>query len=260
VTDFSTVACAEEHLTRRENYDVEAGIAASVTLRCAYANRHALAQDLLVNRRAWPFGGFAFPPRASSCAILPNASSQYTQDGQAAAYNQDALVDVAYTVNKGGEDEDLVSESLEVAVEFITQSHKKFSWGNAAGDPLLENEAPGKQRHGIKLVRTLYQVPEPIPSSILDLVGQVNDDDYVSPLLGLTFPEETLLFTLPGLSRTIRMDGSSGVNVTLGLEYMKDGWNKHWRAKTGLFESIFNKDLNQVHKNYPPADFSDWVF
>jgi hypothetical protein len=262
VTDFSTVACAEEAYTRRENYDAESGMSASVTLRCAYGNRHLLAADILTNRYMWPFGGWTVAPRASSAAIT-TAGQRFVADGQACNYAQgDALVTVNYTTGKAGDptSEDLVSESLEMVADFITMDHHNFSWGNAAGgDPLTEQEAPGKQKKSLALVRTLYQVPS-VPASILDLVGSSNDDDYTSALLGITFPEETLLFTVPGLSRTIRTDGTSGWNMTVAFPYQKDTWNKHWRAKTGLNTAIWNKNLGQVHKNFPPGDFSDWLF
>jgi hypothetical protein len=262
VTDFSTVACAEEAYTRQERYDAESGLAASVVLRCAYSNRHLLAADILMNRYAWPFGGWSVAPRASSAAIVAERQSGGPADGQAMNYTGDALVTVNYTTGKAGDptSEDLISESLELTAEFITQDHRNFTWGNVAGgDPLTEQEAPGKQKKSLSLVRTFFQLPS-IPVSILDLPGSSNDDDYTSALLGLTFPEETLLFVPMGMSRTIKSNGTAGWNLTISFPYQPGGWNKHWRAKTGLNTAIWNKNLGAVHKNFPPDDFSDWLF
>lgn len=259
MTLFSAISCAEEYGTRNEDYDAESGISASVTLRCAYSDRHALAQDLLVSRRVWPFGGWAAPPRASRCGIRPILGS-YTQDEQAIAYATHALVTVQYTVSRGGEDDELISESLEPSVEFITQNPARFKWTNAAGDPLLPNELAGKQRHGLVLRRTLFQVQGPLPTTLLSLNGSSNDADYTSDLLSLTFDEETLLYTLPGLSRSITMTGAKSWNLQLAFLYQPNGWNKYWRAKTGLYEPIWNDALGQIHKNYPPEDFSDFLF
>lgn len=260
--DYSALACVEEFMEREESADIESGFAARVKLRCAYANRWSVTGDLLLNRRPWPYGGFATPPRASSVSIEP-APMAYGEAGQAVDYLGDALLTVTYSTLKGGDPSttDLVAESLEPSADFITQSHKNFSWGNVAGgNPLNEAEAPGKQIRSLKLIRTLFQLPNTLPTTIIDLVGSVNDVNYTSALLGLMFPAETLLFLPAGLSRTINTDGSSGWNVTLGFDYRKNTWNKHWRAKTNLFENIWRIDPGGIHKNFPPADFSDWLF
>jgi hypothetical protein len=42
--------------------------------------------------------------------------------------------------------------------------------------------------------------------------------------------------------------------------HKKGGWNKYWRAKTKDYAEIFHVNDAAAHKNYPPADFSDWLF
>ena len=250
---YSTVACAEEHDAQSENWNLDSA-SARVTLRCAWDDRHDLVQDILGNQRVWPHdgSGLLYP---TSATVEPWPSI-YSSSGQECTY-LDALVTVSY----GTEVEDLISESLEPTTEFMKLDYRRFRWGAVNGDPLLKNEAPGKLYKGLNLIRTIYDVASPLPTTLLTLPGAVNDADYVSSLLGLTFPEETLLFTPPKMDRSITTAGAEGWTLQLKFVYKAAGWNKFWREKTEDWEDMYLiNGGGAAYKNYPLEDFSDFLY
>ena len=251
---YSTVDCSEEFNTQQEGHDVETGRTASVVLRCAWIDRHALMADILGNRRPWPHGGFSEPPTASSASCSP-APTQYATSGQACEYI-DALVTVNYTPFA----KDLISESLEPTAEFSQLDFKRFRWTDKNGDPLLEAEAPGRLIRGLNLVRTLYEVQPPLPIQLLTLVGKCNKTAYYSALLNLMFDKETLLYGAPKLDRTITTQGSKGWNITLKFTFKPETWNKYWRSKTETYEYIYDVEGNNPFKSYPPDNFAALLF
>ncbi len=244
------VTCYEEHGTQHENKTAD-DWTASVTLRCAWTSRHSLVNDIVGNRRAWPHSGYGTVPLAQSAAIVP-CPAKYTVSGQSCEYD-DALV----TVNYGILRLDLISESLEPSVEFRQLDYRNFRWASASGDPLIEGEAPGKLVRSLALVRNYYNLTS-LHSDLLTLPGKVNQAAYVSSLLGLTFPIETLLFAPGPMSRTITTAGSSGWNLQLKFSYNPNTWNKFWRASYQSWDSIYIAG-GAIYRNYPLGDFSNWL-
>lgn len=250
---YSIIDCAEEHGSASESADHKTGLKASVTLRCAYADRMDLVQDLIGNRRAWPHGSYSEPPVAISTATKP-VPGRYTTIGQV-CYYEEALV----TVNYSTEDKDLISESLEPTSEFLTLDFKRFRWGSVNGDPILEGEAPGRILRGMNLVRTIHEVDPPIPTSLLSLQGHCNEVAYSSALLGLSFDTETLLFQPPSLSRQIKSSGAKAFSLVLKFAFKEQGWNNFWRAATQEYERMYDVE-NGEYFNYPRGSFSDFLF
>lgn len=248
---YSTVDCVTEHESIQEGYDLDGGWSASVKLRCNWSERHLLVADIFGNHREYP-GLSGFGLQAQSAAIVPEKEC-YTESGQGMVYTT-ALV----TFNYGTKVTDLISESLEPTAEFLTLDHKRFRWGAAGGDPLLEGEAPGKLLRGMNIVRTLYELPS-IPVAVGTSVGKCNSGAYVSTLLGLTFPIETLLYQPPNMDRTIKSDGAAAWKLTMKFAFKPEGWNKYWRAKTQTYEKIFLVD-GAEYKSYTPGDFSTLLF
>lgn len=242
------VTCSEEKDTAVENISLTAGLSASVTLRCAYTNRAAAAADIIGT--AWPKSGGTNKPVATSIAIRHVEATSST-DGSGIIY-EDALLDVTYS---SGEITDLISESIEPQTEFQIQDHKKFRWGSGTGDPLTEKEAPGKIIRGLSLVRTYYQLSS-LPTLMLTAPGGVNDADYNSAILGLTFEEETLLLGDPVSNRVIDASGDYKYNLTLKFSINNQGWNKYWRADAEEYQEIYVAGETDPHKSYPPTDFS----
>jgi len=254
MANYSLITCSEEHGTISESVEEES-TKCSVTLRVPWNYRTALISDLLENRWPWPhFSAWPNPPRAKSCACVPDKTS-YAASGQVIGY-QDALVTVQYSTDGI----DLLSESIEPNVEFMVLDHKRFRWDEAEGDPLLEGEAPGKQLYSLNLSRQIFKVTPPLPMSLLELPGCCNKEAYTSILLGLTFEKETLLFQPPVLSRTIKSNGDLRFTVALKFSFRPDGWNTYWRAKTQEYAEIWDVDGTARHENYPPDDFSDFLY
>lgn len=253
--DYSSVACSEEFDTYSEDFSVDGEpISARVTLRCAYSDRYALVDDLLSNARTPPqMSGFANPPQARRAGVKPFPGDEeavpITTDGQGIVYSE-ALVSVEYSTLIM----DLVSESIEPTAEFLTQDHRRFRWGAANGDPLLEAEAPGRLYQSMNIVRTLYYVAS-VPPEVLTLVGKVNNAQWVSGLLGLTFATETMLYQPPNVSRKIATNGSDGFTITSKFSYKTPGWNWYWRAKTQSWAQIYIVG-GAVYKQYIPADMA----
>lgn len=246
---YSIVDCVEEHSTIGEEFDIESGMSASVKLRCAWNDRHALVADILGNHRTYPGTAFAEPPQAARASIVGDGGI-YSTVGQGCVY-QSAIVTISYSTKIT----DLISESLEPTAEFHRQDFKRFRWGAPDGEPILEKEAPGKLLRGLNLVRTIYEVAT-IPDEVYDLVGGCNDSDYVSAFLGRTFPAETLLYQPPNLSRAFKSNGTKGWTVTLKFSFKPQGWNKYWRVKTETWEEMYDVEGIAPYKNYPPEDFS----
>jgi len=261
MTTFSTVDCAYVPKTLTENLDVTTGqITASLTVACLWANRLTLADDVLLNRRPYPFVTSAFTPKAQSCSIV-----QFDEDLSQTTVGQWRPPKFAHvTINYGiltttaiGSF-DLVAESLEPYGDFIRQDYTLFRWGGKNGDPLKPEEAPGRYMPKLKLVRRIYRLST-LPDDTLSAIGKCNLAAYASPLLGVTFPAETLVYGEPNLERTISTSGSEGWNYTQQWTYDPNGWNKYWRAETGLWEEIYMVTESGVAlpwKSYPPTDFS----
>lgn len=248
----AVVTCAEEHDTAQEGYDVDGGPTASVTLRCAWADRWDLVADIVGGSLPWPHFTGTYPPLARSAGVKP-VPTHYTAVDQSIVYPE-ALV----TVNYSTKNVDLVSESLDPTVEFLTLDFKRFRWASASGDPLIEAEAPGRLMRGLTLTRKYSRIAGPLPATILTECGKVNTAAYASSLLGLTFAAETLLYTPPHLDRTIKSDGDEGWNITFKFMYLPQTWNKFWRAKTQAYESIYIAG-GALYRNYPLGDFSAFV-
>jgi hypothetical protein len=244
---YSTVACCEMKDSVTETFDKD-GLKATVQLMVPWANRYALRADLIGFKRLWPYG---YGARVISVGLAPFGAKGIS-DGQGLTY-ESAIATVNYSSK---ENEDLVSESLEPSVEFVTQDHKHYRWTNASGDPLVAAEAPGRQIFSFVLTRTLHKLEPPLPPGLLTCLGQCNETVYTSALLGLAFAEETLLFQPTSISRTITSDGSDALDVNLKFAFKPDGWNKYYRAATGAYEEIFNVETSAVEKSYPPGDFS----
>ncbi len=244
------VACAEEFGTFSEDFSIANGLTGKVTLRCNWSDRYTLINAMIGT--AWPFAGTT-GPQANSIACVPFQSKTVT-DGQGLVYEH-ALVTISYS----SEIKDLISETLEPTAEFQIQDFKRFRWGAAAGEPLLEGEAPGKLMRGLNLVRTMHQVTT-VPPETLTRVGYVNSAVYTSAILGLSFAVETLLYQPPTLSRTIKTDGATAWTINLKFGYKPQGWNKFFRQKNANvgpdfgWEEIYTTE-GEIFKPYQPGSF-----
>jgi hypothetical protein len=261
MTDFSLVSCSYVPKTINENLDATTGhITASLTLRCLWDDRLNLADDVLLNRRAYPFITSTFTPKALTCSII-----QFDEDYNQVTVGQwrppkfaDVTVNYGVPASRAIGSFDLVAESLEPFGDFLRQDYTLFRWSGKDGDPLKPEEAPGRFMPKLKLVRRIYRV-ETLPSNALSAIGKCNIASYASPLLGVTFPVETLVYGEPSLERTISTTGSDGWNYTQQWTYDPNTWNKYWRPETQSWEYIYMITASGTAvpwKCYEPTDFS----
>jgi hypothetical protein len=253
---YSSVSCAEELGTVSERFDLEKGLEASVTLRCAWSSKDALVQDLLLNHRVWPNAS------VSSC-LARSASVQQAMSVGAVSGQHNIVADALVTVNystKQSPGATFITETFEPSVEFQTLDYKRFRWiGDAA--PLLEGEAPGRQVRRFKLVRKMFELAAPLTADFITHIGAVNEDAYVSSILGLTFDPEVLLFEHPEFEKVSKSNGTEAYNVTVHMAGKPEGWNVYWRAKSQAYEVIVdvNDPLTAI-LNYPIEDMTSFLF
>jgi hypothetical protein len=269
---YSTVDCTELFGSRNESYSIPTVGQSTVTLQCAWNDAINLVGDILDNRRSDPLhvGMFA------NAATIKAAPTGYSQDGQVLI---PALANVQVTYGtltleeresvNAGEDPnaEVISETIEPTIEFITLDYKNYAWVDGTGvvipdDMLKQDEAPGRLMPGAKIARSWKRV-QSLPVGICNLMGKVNEDPYTSLFLGLTFAAETLLYMPPVLTRTITRTEILAWNVSMSFGYKPQTWNKYWREKTQAYSSIYVKGSTTSYteyKNYPTADLSSVLF
>lgn len=238
MADYSAIPCSEKEQSVSIEFDALTGdISASVDLYCDWTLRWALVADLLNNGRPFPNYGTG-TPIAMKAAVRPFGTM--VGFGQACIYSE-ALVTVTYGIKKYDTigPFDIVAESIEPSAEYRRLPFQNFRWGSKTGDPVTEDEAPGKLEVKLNLVRQIFKVPTPLNILTLTATGKVHDAAYASPLLGLTFDGDSLLYLEPTFERTLRNDGSDGVNYTQKWSIKPTGWNKFWRAKTNTYEYMY---------------------
>ena len=254
---FSIIACAQEGEIHETLNAITGHITASVPLRCLWADRLLLADDILINRRNYPLVTTAFSPIALNCSIVKGDN-----DYNAVTTGQwrpplTAIVTVNYGVpdTASSATYDMVAESLEPMGEFRRLPHAMFRWGSQTGLAVLPDESPGFLEIKLRLVRRIYRLNS-IPPAALTLFGCVNDATYVSPTLGFTFGPETLLYDAPQPEMTISSDGSQGFNMTQNFVFSPMGWNKYFNPLTATWDYMYHVASSVPYKSYTPASFA----
>lgn len=265
---------AEEAYTIKESAGLKETPAASATLRCLWANRYVIAQDILTNLRTWPKSGPMMLLPIKNIAIQPAPGSNFTiVDGQCEYAH--ALLTLNYgaemATEKDPETGQLYSESLEPRVDYIPLDHKMFFWIPATGPateigPVLEGEAPSMPIYSMALKRTLYKLPY-IPPVVYSAVGGVNDSTYYSASLGFTAEPETLLYKPPVTKRDISTDGTwSGWTLDLEWVWRPQGWNVFWNGSLQKWTRFGSRNWTgstvqiDAWKPYPPKSYASILF
>lgn len=249
-TFYSTVSCDEEEGSRSETMSLD-GFTASVTLRVPFNNKYLLVQDLLINKRKWPWLPASAAPQARTASIVPFGIDP---DNIVPANGNLVYTDALVTVNYSHEEKDLISEEIEPTVDFTRLDHRNFRW--SGGDPVLEPEAPGRQIRGLNFVRTYYYVSA-IPVEVLTRIGQVNDANVVATTLGITFLPETLLYEPGPITRTVDTLGTDFYTVQTRFSVHPVSWNKFWRSESQTYEDMVHIATGSVYKNYPLGSFTN---
>jgi len=247
----SAAPCAEEINSCNEAYDDERGLmTASVTLRCAWGDRHTIASDILFNHRPWPKGTASLTPLAYGAGIAPASDQAGAISGQM-IMPTDALVTIHYSTKKV----ELITESLEPTTEFVNLPPEFFTWSD--GTALDDDEAPGVLKRGLNLTRTELYVNPPLTNDLITLPGSVNVAAFTSGLTGWTFDAETLLFAPPVINSKYNSIGDLQFDMVKRFTYNPNGWNTYYRADTGTWQRILLKATGGAVLSYPLADFSN---
>lgn len=222
---------------------------ATVTLRCAWADRFTVLEDILFNGGTYPYlPGALMYAQEGSC--VP-ASGQALNDGEGLTYEH-ALVTIKYTNDKDDNGSgDIISESLEPHVEFMSLDPAEFRWGSASGDALNAEEAPGRLIVGFDYVQTEYNLVT-LPTTIITELGKCNSGTIAASLLGISFAAETLLFASATPSRKIDSAGNAKWTLAKRFSFRPTEWNKFWRGKTQSWESIYIAG-GSIYRNFPTS-------
>jgi len=263
----------EEHGSISEMYNTEGKATESVTLRCKWIDRYKLVSDLLTKTRFWP--QINIGTAVHQCTIKP-VPSKYEKAGQGIIYDE-ALVTVAYDFKTEGNKETtkdeagndvIFSETLEPSTEYVEDlDYRKYRWDSNEGEQIKPEECPRRRYLAMQLKRKMYSL-KAIPVSVLSLIGKVNDEEYTSTSLGLTFPKETLLFKPPTLERSFTAEGTKGWDLSVGFQFREQTWNKYFRPEdegftagyTDMYKMKSKNPGNKPYKQYPLGSFKDWLF
>jgi len=298
---WSAIPAQEVHNTRREWFDSDGRFFASATLMCVWEDRFKLIQDLYTsnwgplaplaatgyNPRVWPDpgGGSGLgdlgPPAMSKIGITSATFRSWAEiakdrasDGEVLDYRTNAFVDVQYGRHYN------IQESIDFNVEAITQSQLDFKWKTNLGTwdqgLVKELEVPIATLYSAILTRDFIglapksPLPDAAPltpdlSTLIECVGKVNHEEYVSLQLGKTFKKGTLLMMEPELRPSLDMQnfdpdnffGAQGFSVVLKFLYKEGGdaqgedintHNLFWRPAKNYGEgaNIFHGDWDRL--------------
>ena len=219
-----------------DGFDAEGRFFARRTLRCAWADRITLMQQLKGGFRNDDTGTrvlpATYPPFPEARVLTVNARPQTSSQGADTlgmnSYEY-ALVDVAYNIRQSS---------------FQTSSKNDFSWSSSSGNEFLniainKNQKPlfyrntgtrADQNSLPQVLKSIWQwhltILE-IPTVTLltqTLQGQVNDAAIASTYLprnsSFTWPIESFRYDSADLSETVTVDGDERWNVTLHFSYI----------------------------------------
>lgn len=280
--------CEEVHDTRVEGLSYTGGPTASVTLRCAWADRFNLRTDL-INNGYWPVAGAGgLAPRCQSVNVRPEPS-EYDEVGQEIGY-KNALLDVQYSFDEsagsgggggGGTGRQLYTESFEPQMELVTPANKKYWYnqneennpgpGNKKDREFLEGDTPPNIRqYTFTINRTFYNWVS-VPITFLTLLNHINDEEVTFPSLGLTFAKETLLFVPVNSQKSVSSEGTDGYTVSVKFVYRPQSWNMflgvdllgqhmYFPLYTKVRDPQTGINSNKRYLPFQTGDFTDWIF
>jgi hypothetical protein len=248
----SGVEYAEQDGSPQESW-TDKGLRSSVKLLTPWDLRYFLVDDILGSSLLYPPAPFS-QARATEATIVPFGDGIPSANKKYHTYPQaDVTITFAYDSN-GPQTTDLISESLEPTAEFLTIDNKDIRWDSQSGDPVGPGDSPGLMLRGFTWVYTQHKVFN-VPSIILSLGSCVNASAVVAPLLGLTFPPQTLLYQPPTLQRKITSQEIEAWSITHRFAYRPQTWNKFFNPKTGSFSFVYHKDSSSPLIPYTPASF-----
>lgn len=251
-----------------------------VTLRCPWADRHAVVENIFASSLVWPYWPESnWLPKSFTIKPAPNIRTV----AGVAEMNTYVLADIELTFgppgsssgnypsygSPGGESdiEVLYYETYQPSGEMVKlppalPGKWQFRWGEikSNSDPLTNEEAPTRLIVGLDYILRWVGL-EVVPDAFFDAVDHVNSN-IITTSAGKTFAAETLLCQSPVISRTVTTSASEPLwEVEARYSYRKDGWNKFWSPQHAAFREIylfkpFDEATGEVYKNFPLYDFT----
>lgn len=156
----------------------------------------------------------------------------------------------------------LVTETLRTFTDIHRLSHRGLVFGvGTDARPLHPNEAPFQLQPGMVYAITYHRLASfPLAVSTVE-PGTVNQGAIVAPVMGVTFPPETLVYMGAQVHHATYIFGTSPYTVTYMFRYKCNenrGWNWCWNQELGEFMKVKLPDGNQVKPQKPAS--TDAVF
>jgi hypothetical protein len=158
-----------------------------------------------------------------------------------------------YAVLHGG---DLIQESIQPTSDYTSVDWTNLYWDSDSTEMLNPAEAPPRGMFGFDFIR-VYRRQLVVPAWVKSYTGFCNTNTIVSPILGMSFGPEELLYKPPTLIEGATFGGQQSWDVTVRLSYRGNAaggaaipWNKHWHASTFSWKNIYNQN-GEIYKNIP---------
>lgn len=267
----SSIAYSELPGSPEENFSRASGFSAVRKIKCAWRDRMRLARELMGGMSATgvllPSARYDDNPaaRVTDVKIRPFFGGELESDDgddRKALYEQ-AELNITYKVpdgsdsSGGGDDSDspesLVSETIDVAKEFMTLPSQGLYWSansTSDADKLGDDASPGILIPMLVWSYTRRQLLS-LPWAASDLVGHVNGAGMTSTTTGLSFAPETLLYESLSLSRGTSPSGRVVWDATFRFVHRATGWNRFFNPKTAEWATVYREDSSQEFKPYP---------
>lgn len=274
-----------------ESLDAQGSFVAVRRLKCPWASRYDLADQLLGRRDAggsiilphdYPhrpgFGSRAasvesFEPfddnvkQAGSCASAPSVNALATYDSAILTVRYEPMTFQKDTGGGGGGQ--LIQERMTGGHELITLPDANLGWESDFGDhapacvPVGEQEVPARVVSYLTWSVSLLRVPRPLSTGFRDMLGHVNTNPLKSLRYGLTFEADTVLYVDFDSEAVVGSSDDTIINVTLNFLIRRNrrvggdqgaatlGWNGYWRAAASDFDRLKSRATELISPGMP---------
>ena len=257
----------EELDSVKEEYDdVTGATTAEVTLRAAWSESQAVTDDILLNKRRWPWRiRVGNRPIAKKVKVIPQGCLPNLSNNEFNVY-ENSLITVTYSNDPKLAE---ITETYEPTAEFYKLDYQEYSWAED-NKPLSQGEAPGRLIKGGVVTRTLNDVyfpfakindtnhPDDGKIPWIDFAGTVNKEIYIFDVLQLTFQPEHLLYASPRLTVKRKITGENVIKSVQKFHFKPGGWNNFWRPSIGKYDHILDEFYVAVDV-YETKDWLTWL-
>ena len=259
------IAIGMRHLnlstTYKEEWDNAVGRLSNIVPELSQTTYSTAAATHLLYHQGHRYGlGGNTNVRAVDGTIEPFGQS--SEDATAGIKWTHALIAVNYETAQQNPVRQLIEESWDPVIEFVTMPSRKLYWDASQAVPLKNDEAPGRQIHMSRWSYTVRGLSG-LPWDLQFLQGAVNTKEMYSPTYQLTFGIGTVLFKAPHIVPSQSNTGTDKLDVTWEFvvreEYSDAGvaqtgtWNKGYKAGTRLGQTIYD-DAGAEFAQYASED------